>query len=78
MHKLTSLEPTEKIYKRLHDPALIEYLPFGPQKNYNAIKSVTIDWSMADTTNITGYKMYYSCSSDITLRWSASFADKAI
>ncbi|MCJ7600179.1 MAG: hypothetical protein MUO63_01600 [Desulfobulbaceae bacterium] len=31
-------------------------------------KSVTIDWTMSDTTNVTGYKMYYSFSSDMSPR----------
>jgi len=30
-------------------------------------KSVTIDWTMSDTTNVTGYKMYYSYNSDIDM-----------
>jgi len=32
----------------------------------SATKSVTIVWAMADTTNVTGYKMYYSYSSDMS------------
>ena len=31
-----------------------------------ATKSVSIDWTMADPTNTTGYKMYYSYSSDMS------------
>ena len=31
-----------------------------------AEKTVTIDWTMADTTNIQGYKMYYSTNSDMS------------
>lgn len=33
-----------------------------------ATKSVTIDWTIPDTTNVTGYKMYYSYNSDMSSR----------
>ena len=31
-----------------------------------AEKTVIIDWTMADTTNIEGYKMFYSTNSDMS------------
>lgn len=37
-----------------------------PTIAFGATKSVTINWTMADTTNVTGYKMYYSYSSDMS------------
>jgi len=37
-----------------------------PSIVYGTTKSVTIDWEMADTTTVTGYKMYYSYSSDMS------------
>ena len=33
-----------------------------------AAKTVTIDWTMSDTSNVTGYKMYYSTNSDMSAK----------
>ncbi|MCK9295282.1 MAG: hypothetical protein M0P70_09380 [Desulfobulbaceae bacterium] len=37
----------------------------------SATKSVTIDWAIADTTNVTGYKVYYSYWSDMSSKMLA-------
>jgi hypothetical protein len=37
-----------------------------PVFSFAATKSITVDWSMSDTTNVQSYKMYYSYSSDMT------------
>ena len=36
-----------------------------PLKATAVTKNITITWSMADTSNVTGYKMYYSYASDM-------------
>lgn len=38
----------------------------APTFTFGATKSVTIDWTMSDTTNVIGYKMYYSTNSDMS------------
>ena len=37
----------------------------APTLAISATKTITIDWGMSDTTNVTGYKMYYSNNSDM-------------
>ncbi|NOY53059.1 MAG: hypothetical protein GXP58_05485 [Deltaproteobacteria bacterium] len=37
-----------------------------PSVVWSASKTVTITWSMADTSNLQGYKMYYSYSADMS------------
>jgi hypothetical protein len=45
--------------------ALIFLVMSPPVFSFAATKSITVDWSMSDTTNVQSYKMYYSYSSDM-------------
>ena len=38
---------------------------FAPHVSLGATKDVTITWTMSDTSDVVGYKMYYSYSSNM-------------
>lgn len=40
-------------------------LLFSPQFAVGSTKTVTVNWMMSDTTDVTGYKMYYSYSNSM-------------